>query len=108
MKALSSERCNNHQQREAVALCPECAAYYCRECIAEHEDRVLCASCLAKLLSGAPATRFRLSGFIPFGRFLLGVLLLWLIFYYTGQALLSLPASFHEGTVWEQRWWECK
>ena len=108
MNDLSLQRCHNHSQREAVARCPECASYYCRECIAEHEGRVLCASCLAKLLAGAPASRLRLSGLITAGRVLFGFLLLWLAFYYIGQALLSLPASFHEGTVWEQDWWMSK
>ncbi len=107
MSDISSQRCHNHAQREAVALCPECAAYYCRECIAEHEGRVLCASCLQKLLAGAPATRRRFSGLITIGRFLSGFLLLWLVFYYIGHALLSLPASVHEGTVWKG-WWEGK
>ena len=103
MRELSLQRCRNHAHREAVALCPECAAYYCRECVAEHEGRVLCASCLEKLLSRAAATRRGFSGVITAGRFLLGFLLLWTIFYYLGHALLSLPASFHEGTVWEGR-----
>jgi hypothetical protein len=103
MRDLSLQRCRNHAQREAVALCPECGAYYCRECIAEHEGRVLCASCLEKLLARTSGARHGLSGLIALGRFLLGFLLLWTIFYYIGHALLSLPASFHEGTVWEDQ-----
>ncbi len=103
MSELSLQRCRNHAQREAVARCPECGSYYCRECVAEHEDRVLCASCLEKILAGRPAAR-RFSGLLAAGRFLWGFLLLWFIFYYLGSALLSLPSSFHEGTVWEQ-WW---
>ncbi len=102
MKDLSLQRCRNHAQREAVARCTECGAFYCRECIAEHEGRVLCASCLEKLLAGAPATRHGFSGLLTLARFLSGFLLLWLMFYYIGHALLSLPASFHEGTVWER------
>jgi uncharacterized paraquat-inducible protein A len=101
MKNLVLQRCHNHPQREAVALCPECGDYYCRECIVEHEDRVLCASCLARLLAGIPARRPRLAGLVIAGRFLLGFLILWVTFYYMAQALLSLPTAFHEGTVWE-------
>jgi hypothetical protein len=38
-------------------------------------------------------------------QFLLGLLVVWLSFYYLGQILVSVPSSFHEGTVWEQEWW---
>jgi hypothetical protein len=31
---------------------------------------------------------------------LTGVLVLWLVFFLLGRALLSMPASFHEGTLW--------
>ena len=45
---LSQQRCFNHTSREAVARCPECGRFFCRECITEHDDRVLCAVCLGK------------------------------------------------------------
>ncbi|MBT8374528.1 MAG: rhomboid family protein, partial [Deltaproteobacteria bacterium] len=35
MKDLALQRCNNHGQREAVARCPKCRRYFCRECITE-------------------------------------------------------------------------
>jgi hypothetical protein len=101
MNDLSLQRCRNHAQREAVALCRECGGYYCRECIAEHEGRVLCASCLEKLLAPAPAARRGFVWLVTAGRLLLGFFLLWFVFYYLGVALLSLPVSFHEGTVWK-------
>jgi hypothetical protein len=34
-----------------------------------------------------------------------GFLLLWYAFYVVGLMLLSIPHSFHEGTVWEANWW---
>ena len=46
---LSAQRCFNHAGREAVARCPECSRYFCRECISEHRGRVVCAGCLASL-----------------------------------------------------------
>jgi hypothetical protein len=33
---------------------------------------------------------------------LLSFLLLWTMFYYLGQGLLTISTSFHEGTVWEE------
>ncbi|MCI0613826.1 rhomboid family protein, partial [bacterium] len=40
---ISKQRCFFHSQREAVVRCPECGRYYCRECVTEHLDRLLCA-----------------------------------------------------------------
>lgn len=108
MQDLTHQRCFNHGLREAVARCLDCGRYFCRECITEHEDRVLCASCLRKLVKPSLVKRFRLGGLIRTVQFLLGVLVLWLSFYYIGQILLSLPSSFHEGTVWQSPWWEGK
>ena len=31
-----------------------------------------------------------------------GILLLWIFFYYLGQALLLMPDEFHEGTLWQE------
>ena len=49
MQNLAHQRCFNHAVREAVARCPECGQCFCRECITEHDDRVVCAACLKKL-----------------------------------------------------------
>ena len=107
MRELHHQRCRNHQYREAVARCPECGRFFCRECITEHEDRVLCSECLGRLIDvSAPLGRSYLSGLLTIFNFVVGTGILWMIFYYLGQALLSLPSSFHEGTLWQTRWWE--
>lgn len=103
MSDISLQRCHNHALREAAARCPECGAYYCRECVAEHDDRILCAACIRKLLAGAPAARRRFAWLVSAGRSILGFLLLWVVFYAIGQALLSIPSSVHEGSVWTER-----
>ena len=46
MTALAHQRCFNHALREAAARCPGCGNFFCRECVTEHDDRVLCAACL--------------------------------------------------------------
>jgi hypothetical protein len=104
MPDLAHQRCFNHRSREAAARCPVCQRYFCRECITEHEDRVLCAACLRRLLRPSSKKPSRLGGFISLSQFLLGLVLLWLCFYCLGQVLLSLPTSFHEGTVWQSEW----
>ena len=103
---LAQQRCHNHETREAVACCPECRNFFCRECIAEHEQRVLCAACLKKSGGTKKApSRFRL----PLWRaaqFLAALFILWVSFYFMGRTLLSLPSSLHEGTLWTESWWD--
>jgi hypothetical protein len=100
--ALSSRRCFHHGQREAVARCPECARFFCRECITEHQDRVLCAACLSALLQKkAPERRsssYWIRAAVAFG---LSLALAWFFFFALGYALLSLPHQFHEATLWK-------
>jgi len=99
---ISQERCFNHAFREAVARCPECGRTFCRECISEHDDRVICASCLRRL-SAKPVLRYRLVGLVRLVQILMGVLLLWSSFYLLGKALLTIPSSFHEIAIgWEE------
>jgi len=100
MSALVRQRCLHHAGREAVARCPGCQRFFCRECIAEHEGRILCASCLAKL--AAPAAPHR-RGFpiLSSGlQCLLAVAVAWFFFFLIGRGLLAIPTSFHEGTLW--------
>jgi hypothetical protein len=99
---ISQERCFNHASREAVARCPECGRTFCRECVSEHDDRVICAFCLRRL-TAKPVRRYRLTGLVRLAQILMGVLLLWSSFYMLGKALLTIPSSFHDETVWQQR-----
>ena len=106
MEDLRHQRCWNHMLREAAARCPDCRRYFCRECVTEHDDRVLCAACLNKKMMPKTAGLKRFSGFVRIFHFLLGTMLLWIFFYYMGRILLSLPSAFHEGTLWELDWWK--
>jgi hypothetical protein len=99
---IARERCSNHVSREAVARCPECGRTFCRECISEHEGRVICAFCL-KRLSTKAFKRHRLTRLVPFIQIFMGVLLLWSSFYLLGKALLTIPSSFHEMTIGQRR-----
>jgi hypothetical protein len=95
---IAQERCFNHASREAAARCPECGRYFCRECISEHDDRVICAFCL-KRVSTKPVRRYRLAGLVRLAQVVIGVLLLWSSFYLLGKALLTIPSSFHDVAV---------
>src|SRR2546423_7111165 len=106
MQSLTHQRCFNHATREAVARCPSCGNTFCRECITEHEDRVICAACLRKLSRVPLLQRRGLAGIIRIGQCGLGLLLAWFFFYLIGEALMALPASFHEGTLWQVNAWD--
>ena len=97
------QRCFHHPLREAASRCPNCRRYFCRECVTEHEDRVICADCLKKL-AGSQAVRSvslgrLLRGLLP----LAGLLIAWLCFYAVGRTLLLIPVSVHDGSVWESK-----
>lgn len=96
MTSLLARRCFHHPEREAAARCLSCQRTFCRECVTEHEDRVLCVTCLARPREAAAARRNR-------GRSIAGgaagLLLAWLFFFLFGRALALLPSSFHEGTL---------
>jgi hypothetical protein len=100
---LSARRCLHHPEREAVARCPECARFFCRECITEHDDRIICADCLRLAIKPKQTKRkgfFRVvRGVCLWG---ISVFLAWIYFYFAGRLLITIPSSFHEGTIWHR------
>ncbi len=87
--------CFRHPEREAAARCPACRRAFCRECVTEHEGRVLCASCLsAAAASPAAAPRRRLAGPLAAAA---GLLAAWLFFFLLGRLLVALPSPADEG-----------
>ena len=105
MANLAQQRCFNHAEREAVARCPECGRYFCRECITEHDDRVVCSACLRQLARKPLLQRKGFVGLARVGQCLLGLVAAWFFFYLVGEGLVSLPTAFHEGTLWQVNWW---
>jgi len=102
--SLIHQRCFNHALREAAARCPECGHFYCRECITEHEDRVICATCLGKLAAPRLTERRAFVGIVRTTQVLVGLCTACLFFYLWGRVLLSIDSSVHEGTIWKGRW----
>jgi hypothetical protein len=92
--SILDQRCFHHPIREAVAQCPSCKRYYCRECVTEHAGRMICVECVHTLTSAthktARAARTRWTIFA-----LAGILIAWLAFYYLGLALARIPSKFH-------------
>jgi len=106
MTSLHQQVCLNHGTREAVARCPECGLFYCRECIAEHDDRIICAACLRKPLKRTEQKRRPLAWLGHAAAFCLSLMLAWLMFYWCGKILLSIPTRFHDGTLWQTSFWQ--
>jgi hypothetical protein len=100
MTLLTRHDCLHHPLREAVARCAVCRGFYCRECVSEHEGRMICAPCLA-----APAALTETQG-VPrlrnAGAWFLALLCLtfwWILFYCLGRLLSSMPSSFHDNIL---------
>lgn len=100
MTDLVHQRCFNHGAREAVARCPECRHYYCRECITEHEGRVVCARCLEALVTASGARRIRRRHITAGAEWVVALAVAWVFFYLVGRLLLALPDTFHDGSLW--------
>lgn len=100
--ALHARKCVRHPVREAAARCPACGECFCRECVVEHEGKVLCGPCLARRATRGAARRERWRGLRHAGRSAAGLLALWLVFYGLGALLAKLPPEVHDGTVWRR------
>jgi len=106
MPSLREQRCGIHGDREASARCPSCGGYFCRECVTEHEGRILCSTCLARTARPAdrPARRFHPGAWLAG---LGGFAMLWLAIHLAGRLLLHIPAEVHDGGIWQRAssWW---
>jgi hypothetical protein len=102
VQALAKERCFHHAGREAVARCPGCGRFFCRECVTEHEDRILCAGCLAREPGGGARAGSRLRPLAVALSAGLSLLFLWWCLWLGGRLLLAIPSSFHDGTLWKE------
>ncbi|GMW03907.1 MAG: hypothetical protein AMXMBFR84_50410 [Candidatus Hydrogenedentota bacterium] len=96
MSHLHQQRCFNHALREAAAKCRECGRFYCRECVTEHENRLVCSACLARSVSAKVSTRHRLRIALQIMNSVAILLLLWFGFFLLGNGLLQVPSTFHE------------
>ena len=87
-----------------MARCPECRQFFCRECITEHDDRVLCTACLRKLARVPLTQKPVFQKLARAAQTAFGILVAWFFFFLIGEGLLRIPATFHEGTLWRVKW----
>jgi hypothetical protein len=92
MTNIVDQRCSNHAMREAAVQCPSCKRFFCRECVTEHQGRMICVSCVTTQIAAQPRARFRARWTIMAAA---GILLAWLLFYYLGLTLSRIPSEFH-------------
>lgn len=92
---LSRQRCTNHLQREAVARCPECKRHFCRECITEYKNRLLCNHCLTK----ASGIKNKRSNLIKAVVYMIccfaGFLIAFGFFYTVAKTIAAIPQPYH-------------
>lgn len=99
---MIQHRCLHHPGRESAARCPECRNFFCRECITEHEGRVICTPCLKRLTRPAEAKGRNFGVLLSLVHLGFGCAFAFLFFYSLGQVLLRIPSNFHDGTLWER------
>ena len=105
---LSLARCLHHPAREAAARCPACGRFFCRECVSEHGERMLCAACIERATVRQAAGRKGSGALRSAARAVCGLAFAWLCFWILGLILTSLPDAFHQklsgaaGTAGEQ------
>ena len=92
---LTFQRCLIHADREAVARCPACAHYFCRECITEHEGRFLCSNCLRRQTASIETAYRTARWFKAAIGMIIGLSVAWFFFYLIGQLLILIPANLH-------------
>lgn len=94
------QRCWNHPHREASCRCPGCGRAFCRECVTEHEARLLCAACL-EALAGARESRTSLRRRLALAAlFAASLAFSWILFLASGTILMEVTAPT-ERTPWQ-------
>lgn len=89
--AIHASRCVLHTQREAAARCPECKRFFCRECITEHDGRVLCSGCLAEQGQDQKESRRDTEKLRMTAQLIVALLILMMMFLSVGIIIQILP-----------------
>ena len=92
---LVHQRCEHHPGRQAASRCPSCRGYFCRECVTDHDGRLLCRRCLAASTAVSANGRSWFARLRWVAAAVVGTLFTWAVFYYAGSMLASLPSQIH-------------
>jgi hypothetical protein len=102
------QRCWNHEAREAACRCPACGRNYCRECVSEHEGRLLCAACLSGVTARRQPGAGHGSRLAPAAMIAAAILLAWLTYWAAGESVMAVirrmqqePKSGTGASAWQ-------
>ena len=93
---LTLQRCLIHPDRKAIARCPACTNYFCRECITEHEGRFLCSNCLQRRSNPIESVNRTAGWFMAVIGMIVGLTVTWFFFYLIGRLLILIPPNLHD------------
>ena len=88
-----------------MSLCVECRRAFCRECVVDHDGRLICAACLARLRAPAARGSRALQQTLSSAGLAVTLLLCWIVFYMAGRLLMTAEPAHHsfDQTVREPR-----
>ncbi len=82
-----------------MARCRSCGLACCRECVVEHEFRLVCADCLRREAERAGGRGGRVA-WAAFGQWVVAAGVVWVIFYAVAAGWRRVPEVFHDGVIW--------
>jgi hypothetical protein len=101
---LPDLQCTRHAGRPAAARCPQCRRFFCRECVAEHRGRLLCAECLDDATRSIAPSQPGWGQALGKGLALIFALtLVWMFWSWAGWQLARWQHATHEGALWQDR-----
>ena len=95
MSTIQLTRCFNHHHREASAKCPACSKFYCRECVTEHDEKILCTSCLRQAVQTPFPKKKDRSDWLILILFPCSFVILWYLFFLVGRIMAAVPNRLH-------------
>ena len=100
-ESVVQQHCWNHTVRGAVCRCPVCHRPFCRECVSEHDSRLLCATCIRAAVSEPDRARRSTRIWAP-AVILASTLLAWAIFFSLGQFIME-SVTLADRSAWRDR-----
>lgn len=102
-ESVPQQHCWNHPVRGAVCRCPICHRPFCRECVSEHDSRLLCAACIKAAVSAPDqAGRRRTASLLWPAVALVSTLLAWAAFFSLGHIIME-SVRLADRTAWRDR-----
>jgi uncharacterized paraquat-inducible protein A len=100
--SVAKRRCRNHIERQAACRCPGCGFDFCRECVTEHDERLLCSRCMAQL-TGSIQEPSRSAALRTLAQAVAGIVAAFLFFFLAGELTSMVVSPSHEVRAWHAR-----